>query len=72
MTAEIERALEKLIEQHGVEKVRAALDPLLGQFKWTEWQRIKNLVNRLQQRKKPVNPPKQAKLGERRKSDALK
>lgn len=58
----IEPALEKLIAKHGIDAVRAALVPLIGQFKWETWQRVSNLAKRLDQRKRP-------KL---RKTDALK
>jgi hypothetical protein len=65
MTAEIERILEELIAAHGIEKVHDALGPLLRQFKWSDWQRVYNLANRL-------NSRNQTKSGKRRKSDALK
>jgi hypothetical protein len=68
MTAEIEAALEKLIEQHGIAAINDALEPLIMQFKWSDWQRVYNLVNRLNNRKRA----KPGKSGKRRKSDAPK
>jgi hypothetical protein len=65
MNAEIERALQELIDQHGIEKINAALTPLIGQFKWSEWQRVYNLAKRLNARKEGKRAP-------RRKTDALK
>ena len=65
MNAQIERALQKLIAEHGIEKVNRALVPLIGQFNWSDWQRVSNLVNRLNRRKRP-------KSAKRRKTDALK
>ena len=57
MNADIEHALQELIDQHGIEKIYDALMPLIGKFKWSEWQRVYNLVNHLNRRKqaKPAN-----------------
>jgi hypothetical protein len=65
MNAQIERALKKLIAEHGIEKVNRALVPLIGQFNWSDWQRVSNLANRLNRRKQP-------KSDKRRKINALK
>jgi hypothetical protein len=68
MTSEMEAALEKLIEQHGIAAINDALEPLIGQFKWSDWQRVYNLVNRLNNRKQA----KRGKSAKSRKSDAPK
>lgn len=59
MNADIEQALQELIDEHGIEKINDALTPLIGKFKWSEWQRVYNLVNRLDRRKqaKPAAGP---------------
>lgn len=71
MTTEIERVLEKLIRQHGIDKVNDALEPLMRQFKWNDWQTVSNYAQR-------INRRIQAKSGKRRntatpaRSDAVK
>jgi predicted amidophosphoribosyltransferase len=65
MNAQIERVLQKLIEQHGIDKIDEALTPLIAQFKWDDWQRVYNLAHRLSRRK-------QVKSAKRRKNGALK
>ena len=65
MNAQIERALRKLIDRHGIEKVNRELAPLIGRFAWSDWQRVYNLANRLNRRKRP-------KSAKKRKIDALK
>ncbi len=59
MNADIEHTLQELIDQHGIEKIYDALTPLIGKLRWSEWQHVYNLLNRLNQRK-------QAKPAERR------
>jgi hypothetical protein len=56
MTAEIERALEKLIAEHGIDRINEALTPLIGQFNWDAWQRVYNLPNRISRRKGKLTP----------------
>jgi hypothetical protein len=63
MNAEIEAAVQKMIDEHGWEKVKDALTPLIGDFKWSDWQRVYDLARRMK-------PPEQAKPAKRRKSDA--
>lgn len=46
----IEPILKKLIDEHGIDAVDAALVPLIGQFNWDTWQRVQNLAQRLSRR----------------------
>jgi hypothetical protein len=68
MNAEIERILNELIARHGVAAVKRALDPLLAEFKWSDWLTVCNYLNRASHRK----VGKKGKLPVRRKSDAVK
>lgn len=54
---EIERMLEPLIREHGLERVRADLAVLMPGTKWQDWQRVDNLAaniaSRLQREHQP-------------------
>ncbi|HEX3818597.1 MAG TPA: hypothetical protein VHW03_09945 [Chthoniobacterales bacterium] len=52
MTNEIENAIAQMLEKHGGKKVRAQLSQLIGRSKWSDWQRVANLVDRLEKRGK--------------------
>lgn len=51
MNAEIERALQQLIDEHGIDKIDKALEPLIAKVPWQDWQRVYNLAHRLNRRK---------------------
>lgn len=38
VNAEIERALQQLIDEHGIDKIDKALEPLIAKVPWQDWQ----------------------------------
>lgn len=46
----IEKTLEELIIRHGAARVRADLCALLPLGRWSDWQRLANITNNIQNR----------------------
>ena len=51
MTREIELQLEQLVAEFGGKEVMAALDPLVTECKWNDWQCVANAIERIARRK---------------------
>ena len=51
MTREIEQQLEELVGKFGEKQVLAALDPLVTNCKWNDWQCVANAISRIARRK---------------------
>jgi len=68
MTTELETAIERMVEEHGIDAVEAALDPLISKYKWQDWLAVCRYAQKVHRRIQ-ANPPKS---GRRAKSDAVK
>jgi hypothetical protein len=44
--AATEKAVEDMIRQHGLDKVKRNLDAIMHKATWGEWQRVNNLLTR--------------------------
>jgi hypothetical protein len=51
MTGEIERQLQELVAQFGEKQVLEALDALVTNCKWNDWQCVANAIQRIAREK---------------------